>query len=162
MAAVVAPLQLELSAEARVWWGWRNGFVPGAPPYGGLIAPGCYLVSLERAVTGHAENRALAEEREPSHPDHWWDSLWVPILSPANGTTIGCDCSVAEGEPSPLHVVWWKNPDDDAPRRTAGSVGQMLVWWLEAIDSGLWGYDRDARRWTRDWEAVPPERNGLV
>jgi hypothetical protein len=53
-----------------------------------------------------------------------------PDLSPANGTTIGCDCSVAEGEPSPLHVVWWTNPDDDAPRRTAESLGQMVVWWL--------------------------------
>ena len=33
MAAVLAPLPLELAVEARVWWGWRNGFVPGAPPY---------------------------------------------------------------------------------------------------------------------------------
>jgi hypothetical protein len=58
MAAAVAPLPLELPLEARVLWGWRNGYV-------------------------------------------------IPILSPANGTTIGCDCSVAEGEPSPVHVVWW-------------------------------------------------------
>jgi hypothetical protein len=131
--------------------GSRNGSVRGASPYGGLIAPGCYLVSLERAVADRAENRALAEEREPSNPDHWWDPLGCRSCRRPNGTTIGCACSVAEGSRARSTAVWWAHPDDDAPRRTAGSLGQMVVWWLEAIDTGVLGYDRGARRWTRDW-----------
>lgn len=85
----------------------------------------------------------------------------MPILSPANGITIGCDCSVAEGSRA-RSTSCGKDPEDEAPRRTAGSLVRMVAWWLEAIDSGVWGYDRGARRWTRHWETVPPERNGLV
>jgi hypothetical protein len=162
MDAAVAVLPLELSVEARVWWRWRNGVRPDAPAYGGHIAPGTYLVSLERAVRAHGENRLLAAERDAENADRWWAPQWMPILSPDNGTTIACDCSVTEGLPSPLHVVWWEDPDADTPPRAAGSLGQMVVWWLEAIDAEIWGYDRDSRRWTRDWEAVPPERHGLV
>jgi hypothetical protein len=162
MAAAVAPLPLELSLEAKVWWGWHNGILAGEDPYRGQIAPGTYLRSLEQAVRDHSENRALAEERDPRDRALWWDPEWMPILSPSNGTTIGCDCSVAEGKPSPLHIVWWKNPDDTRPRRAAGSLGQMVVWWLDAIDGGIWSYNRDEGGWRRNWAAVPPERNGLV
>jgi hypothetical protein len=162
MAAAVDALPLELSAEARVWWRWRDGVRPDAPPGSGHIAPGTHLLSLERAVRAYRENRLLAAEIDPENPDRWWNPQWLPLLSPDNGTTIGCDCSVTGGEPSPLHVVWWEDPDEGAPRRAAGSLGQMVVWWLEAIDAGVWGYDRDSRRWTRDWQGVPPERSGLV
>jgi cell wall assembly regulator SMI1 len=162
MAAAVAALPLELSLEARVWWGWHNGILDGEGLYRGLIAPGTYLRSLEQAIRDHDENRALAEERDPENGDLWWDPAWMPILSPDNGTTIGCDCSVAEGEPSPLHVVWWENPDDPGPRQAAQSLGQMVVWWLDAVDSGIWRYDPTEGRWRRDWAAVPAERNGLV
>jgi hypothetical protein len=164
MAARVHPLPLELSREARVWWGWHNGTLPVEDYRYGLIAPGRYLVPLERAVADYRENRLLAEERARAggSPEVWWDPKWIPLLSPDNGTTIACDCSVGPRDPSPLHVVWWKLPDYDRPQRASDSLGQMIVWWIEAIDSGMWHYDRDAAIWRRDHRAIPPQRDGLV
>lgn len=163
MASLVEPLPLALSTEAKSWWSWQNGSVPGMGPGRGQVAPGVYLVSLERAVSDYHENRLLAEERsEEGSPDSWWDPEWIPILSPENGTTIGCDCSVPPGSPSPLYVVWWKLPDHDGPQRATGSLGQMVEWWIEAINTGIWQYDRDAHRWHRDYRAVPRDREGIV
>jgi hypothetical protein len=163
MAAIVEPLPLELSSEARVWWAWHNGSVVGEDRRHRQVAPGIYLLSLERAVASYHENRRLAEERvEGCNPDRWWNPEWLPLLSPDNGTTIGCDCSVARGRPSPLYVVWWKLPDYDGAQLSTGSMGQMIEWWMDAIESGIWRYDPAATLWTRDYRAVPPEKEGLV
>jgi hypothetical protein len=162
--AGTAALPLELSAEGRVWWGWHNGTLPDRDPRDGMLNPGCYLLSLEQAVAAYDQNRALAEERtrDEGNPDVWWNPRWIPLLEPDVGATVACDCSIAPGEPSPLYVVWWKLPDYDKPPRRADSVGQMVEWWLEALDTGIWRYDRATRRWQRDWQAVPPERDGLI
>ena len=163
MEAATAALPLELSSEARLWWGWHDAIRGDADPRDGVLAPGSYMLSLEQAVAAYEDNRALAAERDDQgDPDVWWHPDWIPLLEPDNGVTIACDCSVAPGDPSPLWVVWWKLPDYDGPRRKTDSVGQMVDWWLEALNAGVWSYDPENRRWQRDWEAVPADRTGLV
>jgi hypothetical protein len=47
---------------------------------------------------------------------------------------------------------------------SAESFGQMVTWWIDALDDGAWRYDREAGRWEYNWELVEPKRQlgGLV
>jgi hypothetical protein len=47
---------------------------------------------------------------------------------------------------------------------SAASFGEMVTWWIEALDDGSWRYDREAGRWDYNWELVDTERQlgGLV
>ena len=96
-------------------------------------------------------------------PDWWWQPGWLPITTNGAGTTIACDCSVPEGEPSPMYAVNW-GVRENFYEPSAASFGQMVTWWIEALDDGSWRYDREAGRWDYNWELVEPERQlgGLV
>jgi hypothetical protein len=161
--ALVEPLPVGLSAEARVWWSWDGGGDWASDSTEHPIAPGMYWMSLDRAVAAYRENRALAEERGGTEGrDTWWRPAWIPLLSPDTGTTIACDCSVPTATPSPLFVVWWKLPDYDGPQDGTSSIRQMVEWWIEAIENNVWDYDRSAGAWRRDYQRVPPGREGVV
>jgi hypothetical protein len=152
MDEIVGPLAISLPQEARTWWTWQNG----CPGYGRgkLIAPiGESLLTLTQAVTVSTEYRtavvALVEPDVPAlaNADDRWHPSWLAITGPQLPIVI--DCSHPESEQTPVKRF---DPEDVEGAREihALSLGQMLTWWIGAIDSGAWCWNTETEKWIVD------------
>ncbi len=160
MATTLAPLGLTLPGEARVWWGRHNGS-PGdyrSKPY---APPGEKFLSLSEAVETFNEYRGIVMELvepdvpELANPDDRWHPAWLPIRGPQLPLVV--DCSVSKDAPTPLRFVSME--DSDGSRRIrARSLGEMVQWWMEAIDAGAWRWDLASAEWVVDRELLPEAR----
>jgi hypothetical protein len=174
--AAFGDLGVRPSTEVRIWWGWSAGVPLSAVrfSYERSVGPGREFVGPDEAAGLYRQARQTAEEMaayasthapnsERTKADWWWRPGWLPITTNGAGTTIACDCSVADGVPSPIHAVNW-GARENFHESAAPSLGQMVTWWIEALDSGAWRYDPDAARWDYDWELVDRERQitGLI
>jgi cell wall assembly regulator SMI1 len=149
MQSELEPLRLRLPSEAAVWWGWHNGVRRGEPRDMG--GPVFMFLTLGDAVAEYHSSRRVAETaaRHEDEADYLWHPTWFPISNTGYGAVIACDCSVADGAPTPIRVVHWgHNEASDVP--VAESFGQMVAWWIEAIERGAWRYDRALGRWELD------------
>ena len=75
-----------------------------------------------------------------------------------------CDCSVAEGAPTPIRHFDHEFAGESR-RAVAESLGTVVLWWIEAIDSGAWRFDTDRGFWDIDHERLGDPalaRTGLV
>jgi hypothetical protein len=157
MDEIVAPLGLSLPTEGRVWWGWHDGeTVEGRDK---VIRPWRSFLSLAESVRVYRELRSMAEELvEPDIPplddaDYRWNPTWLPITGIQLPFVI--DCSVAEGEPTPIRCIDWQDVDGFFEPR-AGSFGQMIIWWMSAIDSGAWRWNPERNQWDIRRELFEP------
>jgi hypothetical protein len=159
MSDALAPLGLGLPMEGRVWWGWHNG----APGYGKgkLVAPsGDKFLSLAEAVETYREFRTIVQGLvEPdipllADPDYRWNPAWLPIRGPQLPVVI--DCSVPEGQPTPLRFIDLQDVEG-SPKPRAQSLGQMVSWWIEAIDCGAWRWNPASNQWDTHDELLPRE-----
>jgi hypothetical protein len=167
---------LHPSREVRIWWAWSGG-VPASAIQGSderSVGPGRDYLEPAEAVALYRETRNIATEMaadaatfapdtDRATVDWWWQPGWLPITTNGAGTIIACECSVSVGEPSPMHAVNW-GAREKFYEPSASSFGEMLTWWLEALDSGAWRYEPDGARWSYDWTLVDRERQltGLV
>jgi hypothetical protein len=57
-----------------------------------------------------------------------------------------------------MRMIDWEAGDDfGAPG--AASFGEMVGWWIEAIDDGVWSWSEGDGRWLLDYERLrDPER----
>lgn len=147
MDAALAPLGLRLPIEGRAWWSWHDGARPAGREK--LFGPAQNCLSLDAAVAQYRQSRFIAEsiaekELPPlDDPDTAWHPAWFPIKGP--GLPVVIDCSVEEGEPTPVRFIDWQNVDGfDKPK--AYSFGQMISWWIEALESGLGNGTQGSRR----------------
>jgi hypothetical protein len=174
--AVFLPVGLQASTEARVWWAWSGGVPRSSVAFSNqrAVGPGRDFLEPVEAVERYQQARHIAEEMasdaaafapntERATADWWWQPGWLPITTNGAGTTIACDCSVSKGEPSPMHAVNW-GARENFYEPSASSFGQMVKWWIDALDTKAWGYMPDEARWFYDWKRVDPERqlSGLV
>ncbi len=167
MDALTAPLGLRLPSEARVWWGWRNG-VPSDVAVGDQreIGRGFEYLPLAEAVDHYRMCRAVAADAaghssdlpELSDPDFWWHPSWFPITVASNGGVVTCECSVDDGKPTPMRSINWDERTEEPGRAGAASFGEMVSWWLEAFDSGVWRYEAERGRWDYRWQLLDPAR----
>jgi cell wall assembly regulator SMI1 len=148
---ILAPLGLRLPVEGRAWWGWHDGPTPEGRAL--LFGPWKYCVSLVKAVEIYREFRGIVEAGvEPDNPplddpDYRWNPAWLPIDGPQLPTVI--DCSVPEGEPTPLRFIDLADVEE-SPKPRAQSLGQMVSWWIAALETGAWKWDRQSETWERD------------
>jgi cell wall assembly regulator SMI1 len=161
MDALTEPLGISLPREARAWWAWQNGVskADGAEFGWHVRQVGCgiSLISLEESITNYHRIRALALTLAiPERPaDDLWRPGWLLLVGSGGPPMIACDCSDPSRPNAPVHAVEWVDTDILTP--VAGSIGEYVAWWFDAIDVGYWVFDRDARRWTGDNEAWPRE-----
>ncbi|WP_028065995.1 SMI1/KNR4 family protein [Solirubrobacter soli] len=128
--AATRPLGLRLPAEARTWFGWRNGYRPTG--FDEQIAPGFALLSLEDAIQRHASMQTAVEIG-------YANAEWFPIVE--SHALVVCDCSVPEGAATPIRVLEHElDPDWATPR--AASMGEMILMWTRCWDSGVWYAER--------------------
>jgi len=164
-------LKVELPTELRTWWAWHDGQVtnwkgrpraiaPSLTPMSSAQSREWWQSSLEKAQ----EMAAEAPEGTPmSHADYWWRSRWVPLFSDGSGYLVG-DCSLGDPDVAPIRRIEWGPDLDEVARPRTDSFGQLVEWWIEALDLGLWGFDRDAQRWTwAPWDRALSDRyQGLI
>ena len=162
VADVESYLGFPLPTELRQWWGWHNGtdVKPHELAVKGSIGPSYKFLATDRAVRFSRELRTGAEEDEPEDPDSLWASSWIAIGSQGR---VACECNIHRDAPVPvLDVDYHKTSKPGAV--VADSLGEMVRWWIEALESGAWRYDEEHDRWERTYELIPPERDrtGLV
>jgi cell wall assembly regulator SMI1 len=148
-ARLVEPCGLRLPSEAALWWEWRDG-VPSERPRE-MGGPAFFFLPLAEAVEQYGASRRVAHTaaRDENEADRLWDPAWLPITMAGYGAVVACDCSVAHDEPTPIRVVdWAHNERSNVP--VAESFGEMVGWWIEAIESGAWRYDSGLGRWEID------------
>jgi len=174
IAEAVRPLGLRLPVEARIWWRWHDGVPVEAIRFTTerTVGPRLDYLPLAEAVRTYRTMVELARKAVeapaglPAHmaeATYWWHPTWFPIAPTGAGGVLACDCSVEEGEPTPIHFVdWGKNESFFEP--AAASFGEMVGWWIEAFDIGAWNYDPKYERWHYRWELLDPavELTGVV
>jgi cell wall assembly regulator SMI1 len=164
--ALVAPLGFRLPSEASVWWGWHDGTESARLSH--ALGNGIVALQLEQAVARHRENRRIAEEliRDRLTPDaaeNYWPPHWLTVGVAAGLGEVVCDCSVAEDEPTPIRLSDFEYPEE-SQIPLAPSLGTLVGWWLDALDSGAWSYDLASRSWRDHPErlAEPQGRSRLL
>jgi hypothetical protein len=92
--------------------------------------------------------RRVAESTAPSWPDKTQDDLWDPSWFPliGGGQPVAVDCSIPDGAPTPVRYVDWERVEDYWMPHTQ-SLGEMIGWWMDALDSGIWYWDRSRLTW---------------
>lgn len=159
---LTAPLGLRLPYEARLWWGWHDGADEplGARTLEYGMTPLLNFAPLNMAAKWYPERREIALDTDMGDADEFWSPTWFPIAQLGN---VACECDVEDGAPSPILDVDYHH--GDVPGAVAArSFGEMVSWWIEAIDSGWWRFDQTAQRWQRDLDRLPLERGrtGLI
>ena len=162
LAAVEAYLGLPLPDELKQWWGWHDGtdIKEDELAVQGSVGRIFNVVSSTEAVEFSRELRRGAEEDAPEDPDSLWASSWVAIGSQGR---VACECNIRRDGPVPvLDVNYHKAAYPGAV--VCHSLGKMVRWWIEALESGAWRYERERNRWERTCDLIPPEREetGLV
>lgn len=146
-------LRLRLPSEAALWWSWHDGVPSGQPSDMGGAA--FMFFTLGDAVREYHSSRRVAETaaRTADEADRLWHPSWFPITNTGYGAVIACDCSVPERATTPIRAVHWgHNEESDVP--VAESFGQMVAWWIDAIERGAWRYDAHLGRWEIDHQKL--------
>jgi cell wall assembly regulator SMI1 len=164
-------LHVELPAELRTWWGWHDGHVedwkgrpwpigPGLTPFTSAESRDLWQRSMSMATGAAAD---APEGTLLTDPDYWWRSCWVPLLSDGSGYLVG-DCALGEPDVAPIRRIEWGPDLDVVARPRTESFGQLVEWWIEALEIGLWSFDRDAQKWTSaPWDRALSDRyQGLI
>lgn len=163
-------LHVELPAELRTWWAWHDGCVEdwqGTRP----IARSLRLMSSAQSRGWWQRSMELAKDAAGpapagtplADPDYWWRSSWVPLFSDGSGYLVG-DCALGGPDVAPIRRIEWGPDLDVVARPRTDSFGQLIEWWIEALELGLWTYDRNMKRWgSVPWSKQLDERyNGLI
>lgn len=150
MDEITAPLGLVLPAEARVWWSRHNGGLDEAP-----IGSSHALARLEEMVGQAQLLRRLHREGYEEAGVVTWDDRLLPLVH--SETMFGCDCSVREGEPSPISV-WIPKDAEDLREPVLPSLGSLVEIWTVAIDEGLYEYLPDKGHAVSHLDRLQPGR----
>jgi hypothetical protein len=151
-----------LPDELRQWWAWHDGTnaAPGELAVSSSIGPFFIFRSADEGLAITRECRKEAEEVSPDDPGARWGSTWIAVGSHGQ---VACECAVESDAPVPvLDVDYHKAAYPGAV--VTRSLGEMVRWWIEALESGAWRYDNEHNRWERVFELISPERDrtGLV
>ncbi|HEX8105927.1 MAG TPA: hypothetical protein VF533_25140 [Solirubrobacteraceae bacterium] len=151
---VLAPSGLRLPPEAAIWWEWRNGTAAGAatsPAEREITASRSFPLALEQAVAEAARSERILRDTRLGQEDVWWPGL-LPVLSAPHGALVAVDCAAPATPTSIVYSVDWER--GTLPK--AASLGQVVTWWIDAVDTGAYGFDATAGTWTYDWERLTP------
>lgn len=142
---LMRPRGLTLPEEARVWWRWHDGLTWSTVD-GRIFGPGFQLLPLEAAVREYTSRLEQAEELAKEIPNiTFWERPWFPLVGAGTGLFI-FDCSGDPAAPAPISFYHVEEAGEDG-RPPARSVGEMVAWWIDALERGVWYYDRELGGW---------------
>lgn len=141
---ILQPVGINLPEEARRWWRWHNGTLPGAPPRAKEISPYRNLLALEAVADFYESGR------------HEMLYLWGidGLLTPVTDMPLvyfHCD-----GPDAPV-PVYTQIDHTEQPRRVLSSIGELVLAWIDLMDRGIWATNADGT-WAIDHDrALPPD-----
>lgn len=166
-------LHVDLPEELRTWWGWHDGGIEedGRPVRPYMMGPVLTPLSSTRSRKSWQRMLVEAAEAATDEPegteaasrDYWWQEAWVPLFSDGAGDIVA-DCKLDSAGATPIRRIEWGYDDGPSPPAT-DSLGQLIEWWIEAIDNGLWTFDRDRGVWLPSHDndpAVEQRYGGLI
>lgn len=157
--ALTEPLGLRLPAEARTWWGWRDGTNSLTGDH--AIGLDLLYLPIQHSLDAYRTQRRIAaqvaEGDDVLTPDDVWPRSWLPLSVKGNGALVACEIEVPEGAPSPIQLFHHEF-GDTSRTPDAGSLGTVVSWWISAIDSGAWAYDRGRGVWEQHPERLSDAR----
>jgi cell wall assembly regulator SMI1 len=161
--AMTEPLSLTLPEEALRWWEWHDGTFAAQfsveralGAFGGLVH-----LTLAEAIELYGKRMRPQEEWERDTFEEdlvLWDRTWLPIATEDTGRVIVCSCGDPSGVLSPVHALEWGEAASEVADRGTRSFGELVTWWIEALDSGGWHYDAGTRTWTQRADRIDPDR----
>lgn len=161
MDEITTTIGLRLPVEARTWWGWHDGAESQENERLRDFGPGI-LLSLDEAVQRWRMRRQVAidcaegEDDRWGDPDFYWRPEWFPVAS--RGADVVCDCSVPDGAITPLRVIDSHADPEASAIVEASSFGEMVTWWIEALEANAYRYDHQAALWRRDDSLITDDR----
>jgi cell wall assembly regulator SMI1 len=167
---MLAPLELRLPQEARLWWRWHDGVtLVRAPSIQRTIGPGFEYLPLAEAIVQYHRCRDAAREvastpgQSPpvNNPDHWWAPHWFPVTLTGYGGVVACDCSVDDALRTPIRMVWWAGRESYADPVTQ-SFGEMVSWWIDAMETGAWHFDTGHGEWQANHDLLADRSRELT
>jgi cell wall assembly regulator SMI1 len=157
------PLELSLPLEARIWWGWHDGadIGPNRMAVSRMIGPLLEFLPLKDAVASYEVGRQIrAKAHGEEAVDEWWRPEWFPFT--ARRGEIVCDCSVGDGDATPIRALDPQSPPEAVGEILASSMGELVGWWCEALEDGAWRFDTERGVWDYDWEAIDALGRGMI
>jgi hypothetical protein len=160
---ITAAIGLIVPGEARTWWGWRDGaeLIPvdrQSPPrllrQHEMNGARWSILSLDEAVAEAVARRNLAMEVDPQEPEDLWNWDLLPLAVGIGGDVMAVDASERL---QPTTRVCWTDPEEGAghPTDADPTLGQLVTWWIEAIDNGGYSYDNTDEIWRTDPSHLP-------
>ena len=158
MRDALEPLELDLPLEARIWWGWRNGEEDAAERR--LWRPYDRGLSLDAAIAQYHQSRLVAknsaEKWDDKEQDDIWHPAWFPLVKGDGAPVTVIDCSVPQGEPTPITFHDWESLHTPT-FPSARSLGEMIGWWIDALARGAWVFDAATGKWAENVELMAEE-----
>jgi cell wall assembly regulator SMI1 len=150
-----------LPIEARAWWTWHDGVAASGGPsvLRSMGGPDFEFLPLSEAVDVYRRQRRIAAEVVESTPglaigvDEFWHPGWFPLTTTRYGGVIACDCAVPPSEPTPIRMVHWASMEPPFEAAT-GSLGELVEWWIDALDRRAWRYSEAEGRWLLDYSRL--------
>lgn len=146
---LTAPLGIRLPEEARRWWRWHDGVPMDAPPGSHSIGGGPTYIPLSYAV----ENTMWLAEGDPSWPTGW-------LVMTADSDPLIMDCGAGFDEPVRVHCANIQDPGRPPVDHDATSIGELVSLWIEAIDCGVYTYNKEVGDWELHQNRMPPHMRG--
>lgn len=159
--AIVGPAGIELSEEARVWWGWRNGVdLDAAKPAAtslGWVTP----LSLQAAIEEAAMMAQISAQTAVDGYDPW-DPNWLPLVG-TEGASITCDCGAGTAQASPVRFIDLEMGVESFDP-VFGSIGELVEFWIEALERKFIEYDAARGDWSTNepWPGMPEDFKAFV
>jgi hypothetical protein len=146
--AVLAAHGMVAGEEVLTWWAWRDG--------NGLeLLPTLRNLSVAGAGDGYVALRRLAGEQAESSAgyegidqvDDWWHHTWLPIFATGGLPKVAIECSGQPGPSPVLEVDWSDVGGSNFPTVLAPSLGDLISYAIEAIESERYRFDADRDHW---------------
>jgi hypothetical protein len=151
-------LRTPLPEEVKLWWSWHDG-VEAEPGAGRCsIGPFFYFCGSGEAIGATREAREILLDADPETLMARRGTLGLTPLS-----LVACSCVVAADAPVPI-LDFDPRLADQMGTLAARSFGEMVGWWIEALESQAWRYGHNRGRWDRvaDLISIEREATGLV
>ncbi len=159
ITSLTGELGLTLPGEARRWFRWHNGAVPGTRRIDRELTPTFEILSRSESV----QQCTAARRDSGDDPYVPWQDSWLPFGLSLSGALICFDCSEPSRDQSPIVVRDW-HVNIDVPYAAAESLAETVDIWIDMFEVGAFVFDRAGGFWRLEFERVPPELRitGLV
>jgi hypothetical protein len=88
-----------------------------------------------------------------------WSWRWLPIVGTnAHGGLLVVDGTDTTVQATPVYYSEPAEPAAPGATPATQTLGQVVLWWIEAMDDGAFVYDDQAGYWKHNYDRLDPQR----